>query len=296
MGENLQLAGSPLRNPPVLFWHETRLHLAIDQHPVCRNRARRERWPRKWFLLGRNPWRLECTSIFWPVHVERRRWRSIVVKKTFDRINWPLTSKDVYFFGNACAGRVWKVFQCLRLGGVRGSTATSDLVGVCLCMCVRVCGCVVVVTLGGWADVGLWVAVYFFSFLKLFFIQKTVSFTMVIKRSGQRSVDAIFTCVDLHEIVLVSRLINMLSVTKFVPKGIISGVRVQAGLHLDMLDADRSPNMQLAFLPELHRWISRLTARHVNACPPRDLLITMVKKTAILYKKEFRKMKKKVVL
>ena len=31
----------------------------------------------------------------------------------------------------------------------------------------------------------------------------------------------------------------MLSITDFVPKGIISGVRVQAGLHLDMLDADR---------------------------------------------------------
>ena len=34
----------------------------------------------------------------------------------------------------------------------------------------------------------------------------------------------------------------MLSVTDFVPKEIISGVRVQAGLYLDMLDADRSPN------------------------------------------------------
>ena len=86
----------------------------------------------------------------------------------------------------------------------------------------------------------------------------------------------------------------MLSVTDFVRKGIISGVRVQAGLHLDMrmLDADRSPNMQSAFLPELHRWISKLTARHLHACPPGDLLITMVKETVILYKKEFRKMKK----
>ena len=43
----------------------------------------------------------------------------------------------------------------------------------------------------------------------------------------------------------------MLSVTDFVPKGTISRVRVQAGLYLDMLDADRSPNMQSAFLPEL---------------------------------------------
>ena len=86
----------------------------------------------------------------------------------------------------------------------------------------------------------------------------------------------------------------MLSVTEFVRKGIISGVRVQAGLHLDMLDADRSPNMQSAFLPELHRWISKLTeaARHLHTCPPGDLLITMVKETVILYKKEFRKMKK----
>ena len=67
----------------------------------------------------------------------------------------------------------------------------------------------------------------------------------------------------------------MLSVTDFVPKGIISGVRVQAGLYLDMLDADRSPNMQSAFLPELHRWISKLIARHLHACPPGDLLITI---------------------
>ena len=43
-------------------------------------------------------------------------------------------------------------------------------------------------------------------------------------------------------IYIVSRSINMLSITDFDPKGIISGVRVQAGLYLDMLDADRSPN------------------------------------------------------
>ena len=34
----------------------------------------------------------------------------------------------------------------------------------------------------------------------------------------------------------------MLSVTEFDPKGIISGVRAQAGLYLDVLDADRSQN------------------------------------------------------
>ena len=49
--------------------------------------------------------------------------------------------------------------------------------------------------------------------------------------------------------------------------------------------------MQSAFMPELHRWISKLTAG-LHACPPGDLLITMVKETVILYKKEFRKTKK----
>ena len=62
-----------------------------------------------------------------------------------------------------------------------------------------------------------------------------------------------------------------------------------------MLDADRLPNMQSAFLPELHRWISKLIARHLHACPPGDLLITMVKETVILYKKRVSKNEKKVV-
>ena len=34
----------------------------------------------------------------------------------------------------------------------------------------------------------------------------------------------------------------MLSVTDFDPKGTISEVRVHAGLYLDILDADQSPN------------------------------------------------------
>ena len=68
----------------------------------------------------------------------------------------------------------------------------------------------------------------------------------------------------------------MLSVTDFVRKGIISEVIVQAGLYLDMLDDDRSPNMQSAFLPELHRWISKLIARHLHACPPGHLLFIRI--------------------
>ena len=81
--DKLQVAGGQLWNPPVKFRHERWLHLAIDQHPVCPNRARRELWPQKWpwFFLGRNPWRYACRSIFSLVdlHVDRRRWRSILV-------------------------------------------------------------------------------------------------------------------------------------------------------------------------------------------------------------------------
>ena len=60
----LQVAGSQLRNPPVKFRQERWLHLAIDQHPACPNRGRLELWPRKWFLLGQNPWRWACWSIY----------------------------------------------------------------------------------------------------------------------------------------------------------------------------------------------------------------------------------------
>ena len=86
---------------------------------------------------------------------------------------------------------------------------------------------------------------------------------------GQRSVDAIFTCVDLH--VLVSRSIK------------------PSCIWTSWMLIDRQ--MQSAFMPELHRWISKLTARHLQG-PPRDLLITMVKLTVILYQKEFQKLKK----
>ena len=83
----------------------------------------------------------------------------------------------------------------------------------------------------------------------------------------------------------------MLSVTDFDPKGTISEVRVHAGLYLDILDADRSPNAV-----RVHAGTSQVDFEvdclPPAACPPGDLLITMVKETVILYKKEFRKMKK----
>ena len=50
-----------------------------------------------------------------------------------------------------------------------------------------------------------------------------------------------FTWVDLHVDLLVSRSINMVSVTDLSQKESFPGSGVQAGLYLDMLDADRSP-------------------------------------------------------
>ena len=82
----------------------------------------------------------------------------------------------------------------------------------------------------------------------------------------------------------------MLSVADFVPKGVISGVRIQAGLYLDMLDADLSPNAV-----SVHAGTSQVDFEidcppHAYAAfPPGDLLTTMVKETVILYKNEFRK-------
>ena len=80
----------------------------------------------------------------------------------------------------------------------------------------------------------------------------------------------------------------MRSVTDFDPKGTISEVRVHVGLffNLDILDADRSPNAV-----SVHAGTSQVDFEVDRpppaACPPGDLLITMVKETVILYKKEF---------
>ena len=109
---------------------------------------------------------------------------------------------------------------------------------------------------------------------------------------GQRSVDAIFTCVDLH--VLVSRSINMLSVMDLSQKESFLGSEFKpASIWTCWMLIDRQ--MQSAFMPELYRWISKLTARHLQG-PPGDLLITMVKETVILYKKSLEKWKKVVSL
>ena len=64
-----------------------------------------------------------------------------------------------------------------------------------------------------------------------------------------------------------SRSINMLSFTVFDSKGTISGVRVQAGLYLDMLDAARSPNAV-----SVHTGTSQVDFEVV--CPPPACLST----------------------
>ena len=84
----------------------------------------------------------------------------------------------------------------------------------------------------------------------------------------------------------------MLSVTDFDPKGTISEVRVHAGLYLDILDADRSPNAV-----RVHAGTTQVDFEVDPRPPPADFppgdhLITMVKEMVILYKKEFQKMKK----
>ena len=80
----------------------------------------------------------------------------------------------------------------------------------------------------------------------------------------------------------------MLSVTDFDPKGTISEVRVHAGLYLDILDADQSPNTVRFHVGTTQVDFEVDRPPPVNS-PPGDLLITMVKETAILYKKGFQK-------
>ena len=78
-----------------------------------------------------------------------------------------------------------------------------------------------------------------------------------------------------------STLIYMRSVTDFNPKGTISEVRVYAGLYLDILDADRSPNTV-----RVHDGTTQVNFE-VDRPPPADspsgvLLIIMVKETVIM--------------
>ena len=87
----------------------------------------------------------------------------------------------------------------------------------------------------------------------------------------------------------------MLNVTDFDPKGTISEVGVPARLYLNPLDADRSPNAVRFHVGtrQVDFEVDRLPPAN---SPPGDLLITMVKETVILHKKEFRNNKKIVSL
>ena len=113
------------------------------------------------------------------------------------------------------------------------------------------------------------------------------------KESLWTSIDLHLRRVDLH--VQVRRSIYMLSVTDFDPKGIISEVRVHAGLYLDILDADRSPNAVRFYVGTTQVDFEVDRPPPANS-PPEDLLITMVKETVILYKKRVSKNEKKSYL
>ena len=101
------------------------------------------------------------------------------------------------------------------------------------------------------------------------------------------------TCRPTCRFLLVSRSINMLSIINLSQKESFPGSEFKpASIWTCWMLIDRQ--MQSAFMPELHRWSSKLTARHLQG-PSGDLLITMVKETVILYKKEFRKMEKSCI-
>ena len=83
----------------------------------------------------------------------------------------------------------------------------------------------------------------------------------------------------------------MLSVTDFEPKWAIPRSEFTLALNLDILDAGWSPNTvrDHAETAQVDFEVDRPPPAD---SPQGDLLITMVKETVILYKKEFRKMKK----
>ena len=79
----------------------------------------------------------------------------------------------------------------------------------------------------------------------------------------------------------------MLSVTDFDPKDHhFRGVRVHAGLYLDILDADRSPKAVRFNVGTTQVDFEVDRPPPAANSPPGDLLITMVKETVSLYKKQ----------
>ena len=84
----------------------------------------------------------------------------------------------------------------------------------------------------------------------------------------------------------------MISLTDFYPKGTISEVRVHAGIFLDILDADQSPNA-VRFHVGTTQVDFKVDHPPPANSPPGDLLITMAKETVNLYKKRVSKNEKK---
>ena len=106
---SMQVAGSQLRNPPVKFRQERWLHIwrSISIQHVLMEAG-----------LNSDPGNDSFSDkICDAKHVDRstHSYNVMWIDAGEDRTNWPLTSRDVYFFGNACAGRVGKQFRCQRL-------------------------------------------------------------------------------------------------------------------------------------------------------------------------------------
>ena len=90
---------------------------------------------------------------------------------------------------------------------------------------------------------------------------------------------------------LVSRSIKMVSVTDLSQKESFPGSEFKpASVWTCWMQIDRQMQ-SVPFMPELHRWISKLTARHLQG-PPGDLLINMVKETVICIKRVSKNEKK----
>ena len=96
---SMQVAGNQLRNPPVKFRQERWLHI---WRSICIQHVQMEAG------LNSDPGNDSFSDkIRDAKHVDRSTHYSTSCRSTQlageERINWPMTSRDVYFFGNACA-------------------------------------------------------------------------------------------------------------------------------------------------------------------------------------------------
>ena len=107
-------AGSQLRNRIIHLWSSGK---NADCIFVDRSASSMSKWRPAWTLTPEMiPFRTKSVMLSMLIDLLTSSHYNVVQCHVGeDRINWPLTSRDVYFFGNACAGRVGKQFRYLRL-------------------------------------------------------------------------------------------------------------------------------------------------------------------------------------